>query len=118
MMAEYIALSTAMRTLIPLRTTISEIMQCIDESFDSKSMIKSTVWEDNEPALTLTNAELPCLTPGSKHFAVKYHWFRQHLKKGEIKVKPVTSAQQAADVLMKAMPRNEFKTMQQLLIGW
>jgi hypothetical protein len=111
MMAEYIALSTVMRTLIPLRTTVAEVMMTMNHDFDSKSIIKSTIWEDNTPALTLANAEPPRLTPGSKHFAVKYHWFRQHLKKGEIEIQSIASSAQAANVLTKAMPRNNFETI-------
>jgi len=39
---------------------------------DPKSTV-STVWEDNQAAITLANMELPRMTPRSKNIAVKYH---------------------------------------------
>jgi hypothetical protein len=86
MMAEYIALSMSMRTVIPLRTTLQQILSTLSHSKADAAVFKTTIHEDNNPALILANAEPPRLTPGSKHFAVKYHWFRQHLKPGELEV--------------------------------
>jgi hypothetical protein len=119
MMAEYIALSTAMRTLIPLRVTLQEILSTLDDTTSSDvATIKSTVWEDNNPALILANAELPRLTPGSKHFAVKYHWFRASIKKDELEVKRISTSKQAADILTKALTRVPFESMRRLVNGW
>jgi len=36
--------------------------------------------EDNSGAHSLANLELPHMTPRSKHFVVKYQWFRARLK--------------------------------------
>eukprot|EP00957_Ditylum_brightwellii_P104204 7936816-Ditylum_brightwellii.AAC.1 len=33
----------------------------------------STIWEDNNGALILTNNPMPCITPRSNHIVVKYH---------------------------------------------
>jgi hypothetical protein len=118
MMAEYIALSTSMRTVIPLRTTLQEIFSTISHSTAEAAVFKTTIHEDNNPALILANAELPRLTPGSKNFAVKYHWFRQHLKPGELEVQRIDTSEQLADILTKPLPRESFERMRLKLIGW
>ena len=75
MQAEYVALSTAMRDLLPFRELVIEICERIQLNEESLATIKSTVWEDNVGALTLANLEPPRVTQKSKHFAVQYHWF-------------------------------------------
>eukprot|EP00957_Ditylum_brightwellii_P034544 2619030-Ditylum_brightwellii.AAC.1 len=45
---------------------------------------KSTVYEDNNGAIRVVTC--PKLTPTSKYIAVKYHWFRQHVESGEVKI--------------------------------
>ena len=42
-------------------------------------MSSSTVYEDNNRAIVVATS--PSMTPTSKHIAVKYHWFRQHVGK-------------------------------------
>jgi len=45
--AEYIALSTAMRDLLPGRALLKEIGAKLQLSFCKESVIMSKVWEDN-----------------------------------------------------------------------
>jgi hypothetical protein len=97
---------------------VAEILETIKAPNEKLSTIHSTVWEDNTPALTLTNAELPRMTPGSKHFNVKYHWFREHVKKGEIKVKHISTTNQIADIFTKALPHPAFTALRAKLLGW
>jgi len=49
--AEYIALSQAMRDILPARALLKEIGTNLSLSFSKKSLIKSKVWEDNNGAL-------------------------------------------------------------------
>jgi len=80
MMAEYIALSNPMQELLPFLSLVREICERIGLTPERLSTIQSTVWEDNVGALTLANLEPPRITPKSKHFGIKYHWFREQLK--------------------------------------
>jgi hypothetical protein len=57
MMSEYIALSTSMRTVIPLRTMLQQVMQTLDEEHYNKSTFKTVFHEDNNPALILANSD-------------------------------------------------------------
>jgi len=38
----------------------------------------NTIWEDNAGTV-LAKLERPRMTPRSCHYAVKYHWFREHI---------------------------------------
>jgi hypothetical protein len=83
MMAEYIALSTAMRDLIPIKTLALEVgnfMGLLDDSKLATVKFKTVVHEDNNGALTLAKMEPGRTTPTSKFFHIKYHWFREQLK--------------------------------------
>ena len=50
--AEYIALSTAMRDLLPTRALLKEIGDKMQLSYCHKSIILSKVWENNNGAIT------------------------------------------------------------------
>jgi hypothetical protein len=71
MEAKYIALSTAMRSLLPLRHTLQEVVLLLLLMQDNKSVIHSTIWEDNAAALILAKSDPPRLTKRSKHIHVK-----------------------------------------------
>jgi hypothetical protein len=118
MEAEYIALSTSMKILIPLRAVHNEIVDCFKLPANEVSTL-SNVWEDNRACLILANAnDPPRLTPRSKSIAVKYHWFRSKLRKGEIEVKPIPTTEQKANILTKALTRDQFNNERLLLMGW
>ena len=59
--AEYIALSTAMRDLLPMRRMLLEIGTKMKLAFVEQGMLHSTVFEDNNGALGLATS--PKLTP-------------------------------------------------------
>jgi hypothetical protein len=106
MESKYVALSTAMRDLVPLKSAVSEIASGIVLEDVNIVTIKSTIWEDNMGDLTLANMELPHTTPRSKHYTTKYHWFRSFLNDdgdGGYEVIKVASADQMADILTKPL---------------
>ena len=115
MEAEYIALSLAMRDLIPLRGLVADIK----ELFGAKVLpcrTHSKVFEDNNGALLL--ATTPKMTPRSKHIAVKYHFFKEHVTKGEIQLIKVASEEQIADCLTKGLEKTLFQRARKMLAGW
>jgi hypothetical protein len=85
MEAEYISLSQAMRVLLPMRMLLEEVSTTLCLKRDPKSVIKSTIWEDNAACLVLATTDPPRMTPRSKSIAVKYHWFREHLIKESLR---------------------------------
>ena len=87
MESEYIAMSMAMKELIPLRRTVIAICEGLELSTDLISSIQSDVWEDNAGALALAKLEPPRMTPRSKHYSIKYHWFREFINSDSIVLK-------------------------------
>ena len=116
MEAEYIALSQSMRELLPLRALVKEMAHALqfNKSFEIRTYSK--IFEDNNGALIL--ASMPRMTPRSKHIAVKYHFFRTHVEKGDIRILKISSEDQKADIFTKGLGRQIFETVRKLLMGW
>ena len=115
--AEYIALSTLMRELIPLRGIIQDLSPFLNLRKENIS-IKTTVYEDNQSCIQLANK--PQFRARTKHIAIKYHFFREHIKKsnGQMTVTYINTKHQIADILTKALPRDQFTILRKQLTGW
>ena len=113
--AEYIALSTACRELLPMRSLFIELgkyLQCRDITPD----VKCTLFEDNVGAETLAKA--PKMSPRTKHIATKYHHFRYAVKRGFLKITRVDTSDQLADILTKAVPLPVLEHLRPGIMGW
>jgi hypothetical protein len=117
MEAEYIALSTALRSLLPAKAVLQTVTKALNIEIPTVSTI-STVWEDNHAAEVLATTKPPRLTPRSKHIAIRYHWFRDKLEPGKIEIKPIASKQQKADILTKALTKQNHEEARKLSMGW
>ena len=71
MQAEYVALLSSMRDVLPFKALMVEIAACIEIKHEDLVKIQTKVWEDNAGALTLANLEPGRTTSRSKHFAIK-----------------------------------------------
>ena len=118
MEAEYIALSTACRDLFPLMDKLVEITTILDLPFAAGSNMHIRIHEDNAGALVLGKLEPRRMTPRSKHYAVKYHWFREHLSPRNIDLVKIASENQLGDIFTKGLGGTAFKRMRQQLMGW
>jgi hypothetical protein len=58
------------------------------------------------------------MTPRSKHYAIKYHWFRQHLKPNQVGVKKIHTNDQKADIFAKGLKTIKFQEIRFILSGW
>ena len=117
-MAEYTALSMAMKEVLPIRNLLLELSKsmCLDQKH--LTTFKTTVHEDNMGALTLAKMEEGQVTPRSKFYAVKLHWFRSHLKPNDIVCEKIDTKIQRADLMTKALPVATFEKLRELLCGW
>jgi hypothetical protein len=104
--AEYIAMSMALRDVIPIMDLIKEMREHNIPVICTKPYVYCKVFEDNSGALEL--ARLPKLCPCTKHINACYHHFREHVRNGLIKIFPVGTTDQIADVLTKALAQNDF----------
>ena len=117
MHAEYIALSMSLRELLPISRLLNEICERTKIERDDDTKI-CRVFEDNEAAMKLAKSQLPKITPQSKHFAVKYHWFREKLDEYGFEILPVRTDKQKADLFTKGLLRTEFRTKRHMIMGW
>ena len=117
MHAEYIALSTGMRDLLPIKNVLEEICEVLEIERDDSTRV-TKVYEDNEGAMKLANRPLAKITPQSKHFAVKYHWFREKLEEYMIEILPIRSDLQKADIFTKGLTGQEFRPKRRMIMGW
>jgi hypothetical protein len=83
--AEYIALSTAVRDIVPIQALIDEaIKKKVITIATQNPTIKCTIFEDNKGAVEMAN--VPKMRPCTKHLNVKYHFFREFIAKGIMRV--------------------------------
>ena len=113
--AEYIALSQSMRDLIPLRGILQELAKVLRVS-SKVPITHSSVFEDNNGALEL--AREPKYRPRTKHIAIKYHHFREHVKNKTIKVLAIDTKEQIADIFTKPLEKASFEYLRYKLMGW
>ena len=117
MESEYVAASTRMGALVPMHRKLLKICEMLELPIPESSRV-STVWEDNRATLQLATADPPRMTPRSKSLAVHYHWFREHLVKGEIEMAVVASRHNWADILTKPLTPQEFERARKVIMGW
>jgi hypothetical protein len=113
--AEYIAMSMALRDVIPIMNLLDELKTNDFQVICTKPYVYCKVFEDNSGALEL--AQLPKLRPRTKHINVCYHHFQEHVRKGLIKIFPVDTKNQIADTLTKALAQNDFTHHQKFMCG-
>ncbi len=111
--AEYIALSTALRDVIPLMLVMNELSTIWKIPSAAPYVI---VHEDNQSAKHLATTE--SFKPRTRHIAVKYHHFRQYVDDKSIRIDYIPTAEQRADIFTKALPRDIFRYLREKVCGW
>jgi hypothetical protein len=112
--AEYVALSESLRDTIPLMNLINEFKQHGFEVINKEPRVYCKAFEDNSGALEL--ARLPKMRPRTKHINVRFHHFREHVRLGLIKVFPISTDQQLADIFTKPLAQNAFLNIRKALL--
>lgn len=95
--AEYMALSETAKEAIYLRTTMAEL--------GLKAMTDVSILCDNRGAINL--AENPVMHSRTKHIDIRHHFVRQAIKEDKLRVKHVPTADMAADIFTKALPKSK-----------
>jgi hypothetical protein len=98
-------MSQALRDVIPIMNLLQEMREQNFKFICIKPYVYCKVIEDNAGALELVR--LPKLCPRTKHIHDCYHHFREHVRKGLIKIFPINTKDQIADALTKALAQND-----------
>jgi hypothetical protein len=121
MMAEYVALSTAMRDMLPLKAMVEAVIKTVTGDDTVDVVCKSDVWEDNNGALTV--ATMPKITPQSKFFNVKLHFFKEHVATEQhpdrpVRIQKIDTEEQLGDIMTKGLVYDKFRPLRDRLMGW
>ena len=114
--AEYIALSTSLREVIPMMGMLQEAREHGLPMEYLPPKVRCTVFEDNSGALEL--ARLPKIRPRTKHINQSYHHFREHVERQEVTIQSNPTEDQLADVLTKPLPEASFTRHRKTIMGW
>ena len=89
-------------------------------SVEFTANLHGKIFEDNVGALTLGKLEPGRMTPRSKHYAIKYHWFRSRVfdPANRITLVKIDSANQLGDIFTKGLTQVSFVHFRRLLMGW
>ena len=74
------------------------------------------MFEDNIGAEEL--AKVPKNRPRTKHIAVKYHHFREAVRKVHLKIIRVDTTEQLADIFTKALAKKPLEYQRGKIMGW
>ncbi|KXJ79603.1 hypothetical protein RP20_CCG000255 [Aedes albopictus] len=97
--AEYVALSAAVSEGVWLAGVLEDL-KC------KPSTAPVIIFEDNRGCIGLAkNAESKRI----KHLDIKHHFIKDHVAAGTIKIEPISSAEQQADLLTKALDVSRFQ---------
>ena len=117
--AEYSALSYSLKTFLPLKRLVVEMVGRLRGDRGSPLgdvMIHANVFEDNMGAYYLASNQR--ITNRTKYFLVKWHWFWEHYNEGEFHIHKVDTKEQRADFFTKSLSRDLFEANRLSVNGW
>ena len=114
--AEYIALSTSLRQVIPLMGLLTEAREHGVHIDDLPPKVHFTVFEDNSGARELSRH--PKIRPRTKHINQSYHHFREYVERKDILVEATPTEQLIADILTKSLAEPAFQRHLKVIMGW
>jgi hypothetical protein len=135
MEAEYIVIWQSMRDLIPISEILKDIKKhmFLDENYtpkfashskafkdaeipESNGLPQSFIYEDNKACLKF--AQMPKLSPITKHICIPFHWFKSKIVNLEIVVKSIDTTSQLGDQFTKVLPQESLEKGRMALMGW
>ena len=115
--AEYSALSYALKTLLPIKDLIVDLLGKLNtkKEIAGNNVLKARVFEDNQGALSLANNQR--VTSRTKYLLAKFHWFWEHVGTA-FTLHKVSSEKQAADYLTKGLTGDGFENNRRIVQNW
>ena len=112
--SEYIALSTALREVIPAMNLMRELNVIFPVNLVKPGFC--LVHEDNQSCIAMANSKK--MTPRTKHIALKYHHFKHFVERKFIRMEYIDTKEQLADIFTKPLPDDLFQRLRLGLCGW
>jgi hypothetical protein len=103
--AEYMAASQASCEAIWLRKMLINLFET--------DLDPTTIFCDNQSCIKLS--ENPVFHDRSKHIEIRYHFIRDKVQKGVVKLQYISTNEQVADILTKALPKGKFEYFREKL---
>ena len=97
--AEYNALSSALKVLIPLKRILVEAATQLSIPSAIYSTISARAFEDNQGAYYLATNQR--ITNRTCWYLNKWHWFWEHVNNGTVSIVEIDTSKQDADYLTK-----------------
>ena len=102
--AEYVALSAAAQEAVWLQQLSSDLL--------NRNIRETTIFEDNQSAICLAKSQQ--VHGRTKHIEIKYHFIRDLVEAGRIKLTYCASEDMVADMLTKGLPIKQFEKLRRL----
>lgn len=107
--AEYVALFDATKEIQWFRNWISEV-------FGEQEVGTTLIHEDNQAAIELANNK-NMMSMRVKHIDLKYHFLKELIADGAIRLGWIQSGNQLADILTKPLQGSQFKNICQMIMS-
>jgi hypothetical protein len=120
MEAEYVSLSTACKDFFPVIDLVKTLSKAVGLSDELVANLHGKIFEDNVGALTLAKLEPARMTPRSKHYCLKYHWFRTRVcdPDSNITLHKIDTSNQLGDIFTKGLTEASFVHLRRSIMGW
>jgi Reverse transcriptase (RNA-dependent DNA polymerase) len=114
--SEYTGLSYALRDAIPIMQLLKEMKRRGFPVHSPKARVHCHVFEDNSGALEM--ARIHKYRPRTKHLNVRLHHFRDYVERKEISIHHISTNDQPADFLTKALSEELLLRHRRTVLGW
>ena len=105
--SEFVAATEASKELIWFRHLLEEL------GFPQND--PAVLHEDNQA--TIRMASNPVVSARNRHFSIKMHWIRDQVARNNITLQYVSTKDQLADILTKSLPRLDFTSNRDKIMG-
>ena len=102
--AEYVALASSAQEAVWMRQLTTELGSAPTDA--------TTIFEDNQSAISM--ASNPQFHGRAKHISIKYHFIREKVSDGMVKLRYCPTNEMIADMLTKGLPKEQFAKLRHI----
>jgi hypothetical protein len=106
--AEYYSAADATKKVLHLGQVMGEI-------FNAPITETTTIWEDNQSAMAYSHNALVC--GKTTHIGMKWHFFKDYVDQGTIKLRNLPNDKRAADMFTKPLPGHAPTRHRSVILG-